>query len=393
VAVGNMVSQLGFWGQYVAVGWTARSLTTSNFLVTVAFAAQWLPSLLLSPIAGVFADRYDRRRIVLLGNLGMVIPPLLIGLLVQTHRVNMVNLVILVVLGGAGQAFTQPAAAAFIPALVPTKDLQSAVALNAGMSNSTRVIGPALAALLIRIWGVPWGFHINAISYLAVAAACVMVHARPERTTRTSGATMAELRLGIAYTKRNKAVGRLLLFVAVEAFCIMHSALMPIFARDVLHGTVATFGLLSAAPGIGFVGAAFITTMAVSGRQQRAALVGSSAGLAIAELTFALSRSVPLSVGALGLFGLSYMTITTTVTTMLIAATDDAYRGRVLGVFAMFSIGVFPINSLIAGALASLLGAPGTVLVCGIALALFATAFFASGSLSVIRSGTEHTAA
>jgi predicted MFS family arabinose efflux permease len=309
---------------------------------------------------------------------------------VQTHRVTMVNLVILVVLGGAGQAFTQPAAAAFIPALVPTEDLQSAVALNAGMSNSTRVIGPALAALLIRIWGVPWGFHINAISYLAVAAACVFVHARPERTTRTSGATMHELRLGIAYTKRNKAVGRLLLFVAVEAFFIMHSALMPIFARDVLHGTVQTFGLLSAAPGIGFLGAAVITTIAVSGRQQRAALVGSSAGLAIAELTFALSRSVPLSVGALGLFGLSYMTITTTVTTMLIAATEDAYRGRVLGVFAMFSIGVFPINSLIAGALASLLGAPGTVLLCAIALAVFATAFFASGSLTVIRSGTEH---
>ena len=394
IAIGNMVSQLGFWGQYVAVGWAARTLTRSDFLVTVAFAAQWLPSLLLSPIAGVLADRYDRRRLVLFGNLGMVLPPLAIGLLMQAHRISLANLIALVLLGGAGQAFTQPAVAAFVPALVPPEDLHSAIALNAGMTNSTRVIGPALAGGLIAAWGVAWGFHVNAISFLAVAGACVLVRSRPARPARAPTSMLSDLRLGLVYTRRNRSVARLLLFLWIETFWMMHGALMPIFARDVLHGDVSTYGLLSAAPGIGFVGAAVLTTMLTTGRQQRFALVAGSFGASAGLLTLALSRHVALSVGGLGLFGLSYMTMSTVITTMLVAATEDEYRGRVLGVFWMGNVGIIPINSMLGGALSSVLGAPGTVLMCGVALVLFNTVFFSTGSLAVIRAGTDpHVAA
>jgi MFS family permease len=214
IAVGNMVSQLGFWGQYVAVGWAARTLTESDFLVTVAFAAQWLPALLLSPIAGVLADRHDRRKIVLYGNIAMVLPPATIGVLIQTERITLLWLVILVIVGGAGQAFTQPAASAYVPALVPPEDLHSAVALNSGMSNSTRVLGPTVAGSIIAAGGVAWGFHINAISFLAVAGACAFVHARPPLPPRTEVSMLGELRVGMRYARQNRAVARLLLLWA-----------------------------------------------------------------------------------------------------------------------------------------------------------------------------------
>jgi MFS family permease len=388
IAIGNMVSQMGFWGQYVAVGSTARDLTDSKFLVAATFAAQFFPALLFSSLAGALADRYDRRKIVLAGNMAMVLPPLAIGLLIQNGRITMPWLFVLVFAGGVGQSFTQPATAAYVPSLVPAEDVHAAIALNAGMSNATRVIGPTIFSLLIRRWGAAWGFHINAVSFFAVAAACTLVRIRPVGATRVSAGVLRDIRLGMAYARRNPAVARLLLFIAVNAFWMMQAALLPIFARDVLHGDTATYGALAAAPGYGFVGAALLTASLRAGRHKRAALVGCSFGLTMALTTLSLSRHVVLSVAALALFGLCFMTLNTLVMTMLVVASEDHYRGRVMGLLTMANVGAFPINSLVAGLLATAFGAPTTVLVCAVAVFVFNVLFFASGSLAVIRSGT-----
>ncbi|MDO8389547.1 MAG: MFS transporter [Actinomycetota bacterium] len=390
IAIGNMVSQLGFWGQYVAVGWTARELTDSDFMVTVAFGAQWLPALFLSSFAGVAADRYDRRTLVMWGNMAMVLPPAVIGVLIMADRISLWSLIGLVLLGGAGQAFTQPATAAFVPALVPPADLHSAVALNSGMTSSTRVIGPAIAGAIIAAWGVAWGFNINAISFFAVSAACVFVRARPVRAERAPTSVRSEMKSGLDYTRRNPAVARLLLLIGFEGFWVMHSALMPMFARDVLHGDASTYGLLSSGPGIGFVIAAVLTTALTSGRQRRAALRWASFGTTASMLLIAGSREVWLTVTALGLFGVCWMTLQTLITTMLVAATDDEYRGRVMGLFTMVAMGVFPINSVLAGLLSDWLTAPGTVYLCAGAVLVFNIVFFTSDSMKIIEQGTEH---
>ena len=393
IAIGNMVSQLGFWGQYVAVGWEAKSLTDSDFLVAAAFAVQWLPALLLGPVAGVLADRFDRRRIVMLGNFAMVVPPLIIGLMIQTELMNIPWLLVLVFLCGVGQAFTLPAATAFVSALVPSGDLHSAVSLNAAMSNSTRIIGPTIAGALIAAWGVAWGFHVNAVSFLAVSWACMLVSVRVPPAAESTGSMVGELRLGASYTRQNKAVARLLILAGFTAFWNMHPALMPIFARDVLGGGVSTYGLLSAAPGLGFVAAAGITTMLDSERQQHIVMTACSFGLVVSAFTLALSREVPLSVAALGLFGLCHMSLTTIITTKLIAASDDAYRGRVMGVFSMAAIGAYPINSLIAGVLAAWVGPTNTVMLCGVALLASNLAFYGLGSMAIVNAGTGRAAA
>lgn len=390
IAIGNMVSQLGFWGQYVAVGWTARELTDSDFMVTVAFGAQWLPALFLASFAGVAADRYDRRKLVLWGNMAMVLPPAAIGVLIMTHHITLWSLIALVLLGGAGQAFTQPATAAFVPALVPPADLHSAVALNAGMSNSTRVIGPTIAGGIIAAWGVAWGFNINAISFFAVAAACVFVRARPVRPERAPTSVREEMKSGVDYMRRNPAVARLLLLIGFEGFWVMHSALMPIFARDVLHGDAATYGLLSSGPGIGFVIATVLTTTLTSGHHRRLALTWASFGTTASMLLIAWSRHVWLTVAALSMFGVFWMTLQTIITTMLVAATEDEYRGRVMGLYTMVAMGVFPINSVLAGLLSDWLTAPGTVYLCAGAVLVFNILFFSSGSMKIIQHGTEH---
>ncbi len=390
IAVGNMVSQLGFWGQYVAVGWTARELTNSDFLVTVAFGAQWLPALLLGSFAGVAADRYDRRKLVLWGNMAMVLPPAVIGVLIMTHHIALWSLIMLVLLGGAGQAFTSPASAAFVPALVPVDDLHSAVSLNAGMSNSTRVIGPTIAGGIIAAWGVAWGFHINAISFFAVSAACVFVRVRPVRVHRAHTSVGADLRSGVDYVRRNPAVTRLLLFIGFEGFWVMHSALMPIFARDVLHGNASTYGLLSSGPGLGFLIAAVLTTMLTGAHHRRMALRVASFVCTASILLIAWSRHVGLTVAALSMFGVCWMTMQTITLTMIIAATEDQYRGRVMGLYAMVATGVFPINSVLAGLLSGWLTAPGTVYLCGVAMLVFNLVFFAGGNMRIIQRGTDH---
>jgi MFS family permease len=389
LATGNAVSQLGFWAQYVAVGWVASTLTTSKFLIALSFSAQFWPSLVLAPVAGALADRYDRRKLVMFGNAAMVVPPVVIGLMIQADAITVLSLILLVMVGGAGQAFTQPATVALVPALVPDDEVHTAIALNAGLTSSTRVIGPSMAGLIIAAWGVAWGFHINGVSFLAVTIACMMIRTRrppPQTGTRS---VIGDLKTGVAYARSHPVVGRLIILVAVESFFFMHAALLPVIARQVLHGGVSTYGLLSSAPGVGFVAGAIVAASLRTSRQRRATLVIGSCIIAVSFVTIGLSRSVPVTVVALGLFGFGFFAMNTTATTMLVAASADEYRGRVMGLFTMFTAGALPINSVVAGVLASVLGAPATVGLCGIAILIAIVTFCATGALGAIRRATD----
>ncbi|MGX7681778.1 MFS transporter [Jatrophihabitans sp. DSM 45814] len=393
IVVGNTVSQLGFWAQYVAVGWVATSVTDSKFLITLAFSAQFWPTLIFSPLAGLLADRQDRRRLVMYGNLAMVVPPFVIGLLIETGHITYLALLLLVFVGGIGQAFTQPATVAFIPALVPADRVPAAIAVNSGLTQSTRIVGPALAGAVIGAWGVAWGFNINAISFLGVTLACMLVRARSVPRAHVAGNNLAELKAGIAYARRNRAVGRLILLTCVVSLLLMQGALMPIFAKEVLHGDVSTYGLLSSAPGIGAVFGALAFRWIQTGRPQRAALVVGGFGIGLALVVVGLSRSVPLTVAALGLFGGCYFAVSTTSMTVLITVSEDAFRGRVISLFMMATAGLTPVSSIIAGGLASILGAPLTVGLCGAAVLVTLMAFCLTHGPSVIRQGTESHAA
>jgi MFS family permease len=370
-AIGSLISNLGTWAQYVGIGWAAREFTDSEMLLGVAFASQFAASLLLSPLAGVVADRFDRRWIVIIGNVAMVVPPALVGILVQTGDANITNLIALVFVGGIGFAFTQPAAAALIPSLVPAESAQQAIALNGVITHGTRIIGPGLGAAAIGAWGIAGGFYVNASSFLAVVIACFVLSARPGRPEFTSESFVFRLRAGMDYARQRPVVGWVLIIVGVATFLAMQAPLMPIFAKDVLGGGVGTYAALSAAPGVGAIGGLVFAGEIRRDRTRKIVIVGSVIAIGVALCTIAVSRSVPLSVGALGLFGSGYFMLATVGTTMLVEASSNEYRGRVMGLFATVSAGMVPVTSILAGVIASVIGATWTVGACGVATLTF----------------------
>jgi MFS family permease len=377
--VGSLVSNLGTWAQYIGIGWAARGFTESSLLIGLAFSAQFMPALLLSPVAGVVADRFDRRRLVMAGNLAMMVPALALGVLLQLDVANIGMLIGIVLVGGVAQAFTMPATTAFVPALVPLGELQPAIALNSGLNNATRIVGPGLGALAIKAWGVAGGFYVNAASFLGVVVACSLVRVRPGRPDESPEPFFERLANGFRYARANPAVRWLLLLVAVATFFAMEAPLRPTMAKDVLNGDVSTYAWLSAAPGIGATLGVLVAGEIRADRGRRVALLGAIAAIGGALAVVSVSRAIPLSVAGLGVFGFGHFMIMTLVTTMLMESTVDEYRGRVMGLFSMAAVGSVPLNSVIAGFVASFVGAPVTIALCAGTILTFLAWFVASG--------------
>ncbi|MGE0877926.1 MAG: MFS transporter [Acidimicrobiia bacterium] len=384
VSGGNFISQLGTWSQYVGIGWAARQSTDSTFLVSIAFASQFAPSLLLSSVAGVAADRFDRRALVIVGNLVMMIPPIVVGLLLRNGPISIGALVALILVGGSAQAFTQPAAMALIPSLVPPDELSAAIPINTGVVSLTRVMGPGLGAAAIKAWGISWGFYLNAVSFLAVVIACLAMRARPPRNAVTTEPFVLRLRKGMQYARANPTVGRLLALTLVATFFTVQAALMPSYVKDVLHAGVSTYAVISSTPGFGAVAGAIIAGEIRTDRARRMVIITSAVFISGALLTLALTNASWLAITVMAGFGFGYFLQSTLISTMLMQASVDEYRGRIMGLYGTASIGMIPINSLLAGFIAEHVGIQRTIGVCGAAIVVFTVWFVASGNLKYV---------
>ena len=224
VQLGNGVSQLGTWGQYVALGWAIRELSGWPFAVSLSLVAQFLPFLLLSPIGGAWADRLPRRRIVVLGSVCAVPPSIALGVLVATGEQTIALLLALAALGGIATALTQPAMSAVVGEIVPADELPEAVASMSIINNLTRILGPTLAALVISGWGLQWAFYLNAASFFAVVLAWAFVRTvtRPHETHEP---LRRQIALGLKFARADRQIGFLLLVTFVVTFVVYHAAL------------------------------------------------------------------------------------------------------------------------------------------------------------------------
>jgi MFS family permease len=379
VVIGNLVSSLGTWSQYVGVGWAAKELTDSKAALGLAFAAPLAASLVLAPFAGVIADRYDRRRLVMLGNVAMAVPPAIVGLLLQRGQATVALLVGLVFLGGIAQAMCMPASLAVVPQLVPLEEVQQAVALNSGLTNATRIIGPGIGGFAINAWGADWAFYLNAMSFFAVVVAWWVVKIEVRVQPAGIEPFADRLKAGFAYSRRNPVVGRLLMLTAAGAFCAMHAPLMPVIAKDVLHGNATTYARLSAAPGIGAFLGAMMAGEITGARARRGTMSAAAILTGAALLVLSVSRSFPLSLTCLAFFGLGYFLLNALVTTAIVVTTEEGYRGRVMGFLGMANAGIVPVNAVVAGVVAGLVGAMWTVGAAAASLLVFSTWFVASG--------------
>lgn len=375
---GQFFSLVGTWMQSVAQSWLVYRLTGSAVLLgLVGFAGQ-IPVFLVAPLGGAIADRHRRHRILLTTQSASMVLAFVLAGLTLSGRIAVWEVFVLASSLGLVNAFDIPARQAFVPEMVGREDLGNAIALNSSMFNGARIVGPAIAGVLVAAVGEGWCFLGNAVSYLAVLAGLLAMRLAPSALRPPTTSALASVLEGFAFVARTPPIRALLLMLGMVSLTGMpYAVLMPVFADRVLHGGPGTLGLLMSSSGVGALAGAL--TLAA-----RRGMKGLSLGLAIAAagfgaslVLFSFSRAVPLSMLLLVPVGFSMMTAMASSNTLIQSMVPDAMRGRVMAVYSMMFMGMAPFGALVAGAAADRIGAPLTVTVCGV-LCMTWAAFFAS---------------
>ncbi|MBI4539478.1 MAG: MFS transporter [Gemmatimonadetes bacterium] len=374
---GQGISLVGTWMQQVAMSWLVYRLTGSSLLLgVIAFWSQF-PALLLAPVAGALADRWSRYRMVVMAQSLAMLQAVILATLVLTRVVEVWHLVTLALFLGVVSGLDVPARQSLLVRLVAgPEDLPNAIALNSSMFNAARLVGPAIAGILIGLVGEGPVFLLNALSYAAVLTALAAVDVTEERGAPSGGSVLRTVREGFRYAFGFPPIRSILLLLAlVSLLGIPYVVLLPVFARDVLAGDARTLGFLTSAAGLGaLVGAlALASRSSVRGLGRVIALSTGIFGAGLAA--FSLSRNLWLSGALLVVVGFGVMTATASMNTVLQTLVDEEMRGRVMSLYTMAFIGMSPIGSLLGGALAVRLGAPATVLLGGSACVLLAAWF------------------
>jgi MFS family permease len=375
---GQSISLIGTWMTRVATSWLVYRLTNSALLLgTVSFAGQ-IPSFLLAPLAGVIVDRCDRRKVLVWTQALAMVQSLLLAALTLSRHINIREVLILSMTQGIINAFDMPARQSFMVRMVDGReDLSNAIAINSSMVNLGRLIGPALAGVMIAATSEGWCFLADGISYTAVIASLLMM--RVAHTVEASAHTpmRTQLREGWEYVAGSAPIRTmLLLFALLSLMGWPFMVLMPVFAADVLKGGPHTLGFLSGAVGVGSLLCALSMAMRRSVRGLPPMLVIGAAVFGVGLIGFGFSTSLWLSLAIMLVTGFGMMQGLTASNTLLQTLTTEKMRGRVMSYYTMAFVGMAPFGSLLAGAVAHLLGAQRTVIFSGVACLLGALWFW-----------------
>ena len=373
---GQLISLTGTWMQTVAQSWLVYRLTGSAVLLGfVGFSSQ-IPVFLLAPVGGSAADRYNRRRILVVTQTAAMLLAFILAALTLSGRVQVWHVFVLAAFLGVVNAFDLPTRQAFVVDMVGREDLINAIALNSTMFNGARMIGPAVAGLLIDTIGEGWCFLANGVSYLAVIAGLLMMSMTVRTRVPLPGSALASIIEGFRYVKRTGPIRALLLLLGLVSLVGMpYTVLMPLFADQILHGGPRGLGILMSAIGVGaLVGA--LTLASKRGIHGLGHWVAFSAtGFGVSLILFSLSHSFWLSAALLLPVGFSVMVEMASSNTLIQSLVPDSLRGRVMAVYSMMFMGMAPFGSLLAGTLAQHLGAPVTVALGGIVCIVGAAVF------------------
>jgi MFS family permease len=372
---GQLVSQIGTWMQNIAQGWLVLRLTGSAFDLGLVTALQGLPMLMFAMLGGVVADRVPKRRLLIATQTFMAILALILALDVTAGTVQIWHVYILALCLGMANAANMPAQQAFSVEMVGREDLLNAIAMNSAQFNTARIVGPAVAGVLIAVVGLALCFYINALSFVAVILALLLMRPSEFRINRsmvTSGTFRGQLGDGLSYIRRTPLVLTLLLLaMTVGMFAFNTNVIIPLFADHVLHRGPEGYGIMTSAMGVGSVLAA--GTLAFGSRTKVSVMLGGLVAFVLFALTFAWSRFFPLSLLVLAGMGASAMSYSTQAQTTLQIAVPDSLRGRVMSVNMMLMVGSQPIGAFLTGSVAALFNAPIALtvdaLICAIVLA------------------------
>jgi MFS family permease len=365
---GQLVSLIGTWMQQVAVSWLMYRLTGSPFMLGVIAFSQQFPTFVVAPFAGALADRWDRHRMVVVAQFLLMLQAATLAALVLTNTVQVWHVIALSVTLGLLSGIDIPARQSLLIQLVRgSEDLANAIALNSSMFNAARLIGPAIAGVLISLTGEGTVILLNAISYVPVLVALLAIEAAREAARSGSGkSVLGSVGEGFAYALGHVPIRQILTMLALISLAgIPYSVLMPVIARDVLGGDARTLGLLTSAVGFGaLVGTIYLASRGSIrglGRVIVAATVLLGGGLA----ALSLSRHVLFAALLMPLVGSGVVIAIASINTVLQTIVDDDMRGRVMSLYTMAFMGMSPLGGLVAGALAHRVGAPATLAIQG----------------------------
>jgi MFS family permease len=364
---GQSISMMGTWMTRIAMAWLVYRLTKSPWMLGAIGFSNQLPMFLLAPVAGVIVDRTDRHKLLTVTQIFLMCHSLLLATLTLTHIITIPILFVLSVCQGLINTLDFPARQTFMMRMVGDRhDIQNAIAINASITNSARLIGPSLAGLLIAATSEGWCFLTDGISYAAVITSLLMMRLTPENREPSGATVVSQIREGWTYVSNSIPIRSMLLLLAV--ICIMgwpFTVLMPIFAAQVLHGGANTMGFLYSALGLGALTSAITMAMrrSVRGLAGQFPMVEILFGSAL--ICFGLSHWLWLSLALLACCGYGLLRGNNAVNTIMQTIVEEKMRGRVMSYFTFCLEGLTPWGSLIFGAMAHKLGAPRTVMFAG----------------------------
>ncbi|PYS01379.1 MAG: MFS transporter [Acidobacteria bacterium] len=386
---GQLTSLVGTWMQTVAQSWLVYRLTGSATLLGVVGFASQIPILILAPIAGAVADTYPRRRSMLAIQTAAMLLAFPLAALTLLNRIHVWHIIVLAVLLGFVNAFDIPVRQSFVAEMVGREDLVNAIALNSSMMNGARIIGPAIAGIVVAAVGEGWCFLINGLSYLAVIVGLLFITAGNQPPQEERGSYMEAILEGFRFVLRTRPVRMLLIMIGVVSLMGMpYSVLMPIFADNILNGGAKGLGLLMGFSGVG----ALLGAITLAGRQGIRGLSNwvmlACMGFGTSLILFSASHVFWLSTLLLVPVGFCMMVQLASSNTLIQSMVPDRLRGRVMAVYSMMFLGMAPFGALYAGLLANQLGAPLTVAIGG-AVCIGGAAIFRSKLPTVRAEGRQ----
>jgi MFS family permease len=351
----------------IAAGWLVYRLTNSALLLGLVSFTGNIISFVVGPFAGVWVERLERRRLLLVTQAALAVQGLVMAALTLAGVITLTEITVLIALQGLVNAFDMPARQAFLVQMVDDRrDLGNAIAINSSMVNGARLVGPALAGLIISGFGEGWCFLIDGVSYFAVIASLLLMRIAPSATLRHASSMLAQIREGWDYVRGFAPIRALLLLFAL--ICLMgwpYTVLLPVFASDVLHGGAHTLGWLSAAAGVG----ALASGLSLAMRHSEAGLIRSipvaTAIFGGGLVLFGFSHTLWLSLLLLALVGFGMMQCASAINMVIQDLVPEDKRARVLSYYTMAFFGAAPFGSLLAGLLAHHIGAPYAVILTG----------------------------
>ena len=374
---GQAISLVGTWMQRVAVSWLVYQITESAFLLGLITFLSLIPSLVLAPYAGSYVDRHNKYKILMITQVILMLQAGALAVMIWFKVYDIFWIAALSLVQGFVNSFDVTARQSLMVNLVEDKeDLPNAIALNSSVFNAARLVGPALAGVILSTLGEDMCFLINFLSFIAVIVCLVMMKLQLQEHPKSRENIWVDLRKGYDYLKSSPDLASMIIMMAASSLLVIpFTTLLPVFAKDIFKGTATTFGWFESAAGFGaFFGAIYMATLKVNQNLQKIVMV-SGILLAVSVVALAISPSLILALICTGLAALGLMAQTSSINTYLQTHADDLMRGRTLSYYIMAYQGVLPIGSLLMGYLAHQFGTQTVVAFEGLAGLLIVGAF------------------